>query len=156
MIQHTMITQINSPVEQVFTFLTDHCNLSMWQSDLVESEQLTPGPLSVGTTFREVRRQGKRLVEIRSKLTDYQPNKRFSLQTETAPHATIHYSFEEGEDGTLLGYQFTLNTQGLMRLFEPMIASSIKKQSSLDFSQLKRLLENGPNRTTPVTNAHDS
>jgi len=33
-------------------------------------------------------------------------------------------------------------TSGLMRLLEPVIASSIKKESEADFETLKRILEN--------------
>ncbi|HEY4684095.1 MAG TPA: SRPBCC family protein [Candidatus Acidoferrales bacterium] len=53
MIQHEVTIHINRPVEQVFTFLADTKNLRTWQSDLVENEQLTEGPLRVGSRFRE-------------------------------------------------------------------------------------------------------
>ena len=52
MIQHEVIVHLNKPVEQVFAFLTDTSKLSTWQSNLIKSEQLTEGPLRMGSRFR--------------------------------------------------------------------------------------------------------
>jgi carbon monoxide dehydrogenase subunit G len=58
------------------------------------------------------------------------------------PEATVSYLLEPEQAGTRLRYKFTLETGGLMRLLEPMIASSIKKDTAEDFETLKRMLEN--------------
>jgi len=56
MIQHKITIHINRTMEQVFEFTADEKNLSKWQTDFVEGEQLTEGSMRVGTRVREVRR----------------------------------------------------------------------------------------------------
>lgn len=54
----------------------------------------------------------------------------------------VSYSLDPEQGGTRLKYRFVLVTSGLMRLLEPVIASSIKKDSQTDFETLKQILEN--------------
>jgi uncharacterized protein YndB with AHSA1/START domain len=141
MINYKVNTHINRPVEQVFAFTTDSKNLRAWQSDLVENEQLTEGPMRVGIRFREVRRTGPRQSEIHAEITVFETNKRFATKTLTKPQVTVSYAFDSEDGGTRITYNFTMMTSGFMRLLEPMLASSIKKDSESDFEKLKHILE---------------
>lgn len=140
MIQHEVTIHVNRPVEQVFAFLIDPSNLRAWQSNLVETEQLTE-PLQVGTRFREVRQMGPKQAEILAEITAYEPNKHFATRTLSKPQVTVSYSFEPKNTGTQLNYRFVMQTSGIMRLLEPLIAGSIKKDSHSDFGRLKQVLE---------------
>jgi len=141
MIQHEVTLHLKRPVEQVFAFLADYQNLRTWQSNLIENEQLTEGPFRVGTRFREVRRTGPGQSEIHGEITDFEPNKRFSTKTNTKPQVTVSYSLDGENGGTRLNYKFVMLTSGMMRLLEPLIAGSIKKDTNLDFQKLKNILE---------------
>lgn len=141
MIQHEVSIHLNRPVEQVFAYLIDPNNLRAWQSNLIENEQLTDRPLRVGSRFREVRQMGRRASEYQAEITDFEPNRRFATKTLSEPQASVSYTFEQENSGTRLSYKFTLQTSGMMRLLEPLIASSIKKDSISDFERLKRVLE---------------
>jgi carbon monoxide dehydrogenase subunit G len=141
MIQHEVSIHLNRPVAQVFAFLADTGKVSSWQSNLIELEQLTEGPLRAGSRFREVRRLGRRDSEIQGEVTAFELNKRLETKTVTKPKASVSYSLDPEEGGTRLKYKFALETSGLMRLMEPMIAGSIKKESEADFETLKRILE---------------
>jgi len=141
MIQREVTIHINRPVEQVFTFLADSKNLRSWQSNLVENEQLTEGPLRVGSRFREVRRTGPRNSEIQAEITVFEPNKCFATKTLTKPQVTVSYTFDEENGGTRITYKFIMITSGFMRLLEPLIAGSMKKDSDSDFEKLKHMLE---------------
>ena len=142
MIQHEVTIHLNRPVEQVFAFLMDTGKLSTWQSNLIKTEQITEGPLRAGSRFREVRRLGRRESEIQGEITVFEPNKRFETKTLTKPQVMVSYSFEAEDGGTRLKHKFVMLTSGLMRLLEPLIAGSIKKESASDFETLKRMLEN--------------
>jgi uncharacterized protein YndB with AHSA1/START domain len=142
MIQHEVTIHLNQPVEQVFAFLTDTSKLSTWQSNLIKSEQLTEGPLRAGSRFREVRRINNKEEEIQAEITALEPNKRLETKTVTKPEAMVSYVLDPEQSGTRLSYKFALVTSGLMRLLEPMIASSIKKDTEADLETLKRILEN--------------
>jgi uncharacterized membrane protein len=141
MIQHEVTIHLNQPVDQVFSFLMDTGKLTTWQSNLIKMELLTEGPLRAGSRFREVRRLGKKETEIQGEITALEPNKRFETKTLTKPQVTVSYSFESEAGGTRLKHKFVTLTSGLMRLLEPLIASSIKKESESDFETLKRVLE---------------
>lgn len=141
MIQHEVSIHLNRSVEQVFAYLIDPNNLRAWQSNLIENEQLTDRPLRVGSRFREVRQMGRRASEYQAEITDFEPNRRFATKTLSEPQASVSYTFEQENSGTRLSYKFTLQTSGMMRLLEPLIASSIKKDSISDFERLKRVLE---------------
>ena len=142
MIQHEVTIHLDKPVEQVFAFLMDTSKLSTWQSNLIKSEQLSAGPLRTGSRFREVRRINNKETEIQGEITALEPNKHFETKTATKPQAMVSYSLDPEQGGTRLKYKFVLITSGLMRLLEPMIASSIKKDTESDFETLKRILEN--------------
>ena len=141
MIQHEVTIHLNRPVEQVFSFLMDTGKLSTWQSNLIKMEQLTEGPLRAGSRFREVRRLGRRETEIQAEITAFEPNKRFETKTLTKPQVTVSYSLEAEAGGTRLKHKFVMLTGGLMRIMEPLIASSIKKDTETDFETLKHILE---------------
>ena len=142
MIQHEVTIHLNKPVEQVFAFLMDTSKLSTWQSNLIKSEQLTEGPLRTGSRFREVRRINNKEEEIQGEITALEPNKRLETKTVTKPQAMVSYSLDPEQGGTRLKYKFVLITSGMMRLLEPVIASSIKKDTEADFETLKQMLEN--------------
>jgi len=141
MIQHEVSIHLDRPVEQVFAYLIDSNNLRAWQSNLIETEQLTENPLRVGTRFREVRQMGRRATEYQAEITEFEPNKRFATETLTGPKCWVTYTFEPEKNGTRINYKFILETNGMMRLLKPLIASSIKKDSHSDFEKLKRVLE---------------
>ena len=142
MIQHEVTIHLNQPVEQVFAFLLNTSKLATWQSNLIKSEQLTEGPLRAGSRFREVRRINNKEEEIQAEITTLEPNQRLETKTLTKPHAMVSYSLDPDQGGTRLKYKFVLITRGVMRLLEPVIASSIKKDTEADFEILKRILEN--------------
>jgi uncharacterized membrane protein len=141
MIQHEVTVHLNRPVEQVFAFLADYQNLQTWQSNLIENEQLTKGPVRIGTRFREIRQTGPGQSEIQAEITYFEPNKGFSTKTITGPQCTVSYSLRGEDHGTQLSYKFVMLTSGMMRLLEPLIASQIRKGTDEDFQKLKHILE---------------
>ena len=141
MIQHEVTIHLNRPVEQVFAFLMDTGKLSTWQSNLIKSEALTEGPLRTGSRFREIRRINNKEEEIQAEITALEPNRRLETRTLSRPQAMVSYALDPEQGGTRLRYKFVLITSGLMRLLEPVISSSIKKDTQADFETLKRILE---------------
>ncbi len=141
MIEHTATVHLNRPVEQVFAFVSDTHNLHTWQSNLIESQQLSAGPIQAGTRIREVRRLGRRPSQIEAEMTVFEVNKRFATQTVTKPSVMVSYEFEAEDGGTRLTYTFTMLTHGMMWLLQPLIAGAIKRQTRSDFQRLKHVLK---------------
>lgn len=142
MIQHEVTIHLNRPVEQVFAFLMDTTQLTTWQTNLIKIDKITEGPLRMGSRFQEVRRLGRKESEIQGEITAFEPNKRFETKTLTKPQVTVSYLLEPEEGGTRVKHRFVMLTSGLMRLLEPMIAKSIRKENIMDFENLKRVLQN--------------
>ena len=140
MIQHEVSIHLNRPVDSVFAFLADPAKQRAWQADLIEIEQLTAGPMRVGTRIREVRRLG-RPTEYQAEVSAFERDKLFALRVITGPRVALSYAFEAEEGGTRLRYQFVMHTSGLMRVLEPLILRSLRKQSASDFARLKGILE---------------
>jgi uncharacterized protein YndB with AHSA1/START domain len=132
---------LDCPVEEVFAFLSDASKHPSWQSDLIESEQLSDGSMHVGTRIREVRRLGRRPTAYEGEVTEFEPNKRFALQVMTGLHVTPSYTFAEEDGGTRLRFEFVMRTTGMKRLLAPLIVRSMRKQSASDFERLKSILE---------------
>ena len=83
MIRHQMTVHITRPVEQVFACLVEPEQLPVWQSNLLKAESLTPGPLRLGSRFREVRCLGPRETEVQGEVCEFELNRR--LQRKPAP-----------------------------------------------------------------------
>ena len=141
MIRHAASIHLDHPAQQVFSFLVDLQKLPMWQSNLIKTETLTEGPLRVGSRFREVRKLRGRKSEIEGEISAFEPNQRLATKTVNQPHVTISYALDPEDGGTRLSYQFAMQTTGLMRLLEPMILGSVRKESDSDLQRLKQLLE---------------
>jgi len=141
MILYQTTVHVSRPREQVFAYLVDPEKLKMWQSNLVKAESLTPGPLRLGSRFREVRRLGQREAEVQGEISEFEPNQRLATKTSTKPDVRVSYLLSPEQGGTRLRYTFQMLPTGLMWLLQPVISSSIRKQSDMDFVRLKHLLE---------------
>lgn len=141
MIRHQMIVHVTRPVEQVFACLVDPEKLTMWQSNLIKAESLTPGPVRLGSRFREVRRFGQRETEVQGEVSEFELNKQLATRTSTKPDVRVSYLLAAEQGGTRVSYKFEMLPTGLMWLLQPVISSSIRKQSEMDLARLKHLLE---------------
>ena len=52
MIDISVGTRINRPVDRVFAYTADITNDPAWQSDMLEARRMTEGPVGLGTTYR--------------------------------------------------------------------------------------------------------
>jgi hypothetical protein len=87
--------------EDVFAYLSDPSKLASWQ-DVEHIEQLTPGPVTVGTRFREVHRaMGRRRVELTEVVT-FEPGRRFEVRVVEGPPVDGRWDFEAIDGGTRL------------------------------------------------------
>ena len=85
MISFTFDVEIERPVAEVFAYVTDPAKLHEWQTNTLEVEQLTDGPLGVGTRLREVHVAGRRRMEQVVEVSAYEPGRRFDLDLVEGP-----------------------------------------------------------------------
>jgi uncharacterized protein YndB with AHSA1/START domain len=133
---------INCPVAEVFAFATDWDKYPLWESEVLESRQLSPGPTGVGTTYRHVARFMGQKLETEGVVTAYEPGRRICFKTTKSsfPFSACH-TFQEEDGGTRATYTFEAELAGLLRLFRPLTMRMSRKTLEANYARLKARLE---------------
>ena len=135
---------ISRPPEDVFAYFADVRNYTAWQTSTEEMVQTSDGPLGAGSTFRVT---AKFLPvwkpRFSGRVTAYDAPHKMEMETSGgAPFsATASYSFEAIEGGTKMTFDGTLTMKGPLKLIEPLMRSSLKKQTAAENRKLKEILE---------------
>ena len=148
MIDFTIETEIARPTSAVFAYVTDPSKLATWQASTVSALQEDDGPLGLGTRLREVHRApgGKELAS-RVEVSEYEPDRVFALHMlEGALPLDARIMFESTEKGTQIRFRVHGQPTGAMRIAQPLLRRSLKRQFARDCATLKHVLEN------PATN----
>jgi uncharacterized protein YndB with AHSA1/START domain len=134
--------EIKRPVDKVFAYTTEAKSWPKWHPFIPESEQTSQGPISVGTTFKGVNRMMGLSMKWTAKATEYEPNKKWG-KTITCGSMIIedHLTFEPIEKGTRFTLVYDMKVGGFLKLFSPMIVSSMRKEPKKALSNLKGILE---------------
>src|SRR3954470_23593794 len=104
--------------EDVFAFIADPSQLANWQ-DAEHVEQLTPGPVGVGTRLREIHRMaGRRRVEV-TEIVTFQPGRRFEIRVVEGPPVDGRWDFKPIQRGTRLTFAPTFR---VARSLRPVLA----------------------------------
>ena len=142
MIKDSVSIVINQPIEKVFEYVSDIARSKEWQEDLIEAKKTSEGPTGVGTTFTYVRQLLGRKVEAPGQITEYVPNRRWTIESKSGPlQFKGTYALEPGEMGTTMTFSYEGEAGGFFKLAEGVLASTVKKQTQGDFGRLKELLE---------------
>jgi uncharacterized protein YndB with AHSA1/START domain len=129
--------------EEVFAFVVDPAKLPVWQ-DAEEVQQLTDGPVRVGTRFREVHKvMGRRRVEL-TEVVECEPGHVFHIRVVEGPPVDGRWEFAPTPRG---GTRVTLtplaHLSGRMRIAN----RALEQVTALAFRRfhrrLKRALEQG-------------
>jgi uncharacterized protein YndB with AHSA1/START domain len=143
MIQFTIETEIARPVSEVFAYVTDPTKLATWQTNTISAIVEGEGPLALGTRLREVHRApgGKQLTSL-VEVSEYEPDRVFALRMlEGALPIHARITFEPTEQGTQIRFAAHGQPSGAMRLAEPVLNRSLKRQFDGYCANLKRALE---------------
>jgi hypothetical protein len=132
---------IQRPVEDVFAFLADFGNVPKWNYAIVETTKISPGPVGVGTTYRQTRSVPSRSEEG-FEVTVFEPTSRLEVQGQIGPfRARISYLLEPTGSGTRLRNAVDLGFSGLSNLVAPLATSRVKHAVAANLDTLKQLLE---------------
>jgi carbon monoxide dehydrogenase subunit G len=135
---------IQRPVDDVFAFLADFENVPTWNYAIVQTKKTSPGPVGVGTTYRQTRSIPTRSEEG-FKVTVFEPTTRLEVHGDIGPFtATISYLLAPVGDGTQLINVVDLESaSGAGRLLAPLATSRVKTAVAANLDRLKQLLEAG-------------
>ena len=148
MIDHAATVTIQKPVADVFKFVAmDYFqNHPKWDPRVVEIQRTSgSGPIAVGTTGREVRKQGGRTIVYTWEVSEFAPASRlgFKATSGTARFAST-YTFEPAGQATKFSMHFVFQMGGLMRLAEPLMAGGFRKEIDKTAQTIKEMAEAQP------------
>lgn len=141
---HEQSIIIRRPVHEVFEYMDDIDREVEWQSQLVEAEQIPPGPATVGTRRRYVSEfMGKRL-ENTYVIKVYEPGARLVAETtdDSVLDATSDIRWEAVAEGTRVTMALDGRPTGALR-FVParVLEATFEKEVASTLSALKAALE---------------
>ena len=134
---------MDRPAEDVFAYVSDHTNAPRWQRGLTEVHRATDGPIGVGTRHTLVRTFMGRRMEASNEFTQYEPNKLVGFKvTSDGATAQAWYVVEpQSADRARLTSRIEMQPSGLLRLAEPLISASLRREVKANLDDLKVLLE---------------
>jgi uncharacterized protein YndB with AHSA1/START domain len=145
MIDFTIETHIERPVAEVFAHTTDPSRLHTWQVNTVSATREDDGAYGVGSRLREVHRApgGKELASV-VEVSEYEPDRAFALHVVEGTPVDARMTFEPTHDGTLLRFAAHGRLRGPLRLAQPLLQRTLKRQFTKDCARLKQVLERPP------------
>jgi hypothetical protein len=127
---------IARPVEEVFAFLADFRHQPLLLPDIVYIEQISPGPIGLGTTFWQM--QGERSQQfIDCEITDYTPHRRIAMH---AVGMSLEldgiYELEAVDGGTRVTMIGTYYPRGFYRAFLPLTRRMLEIEYAASLERL--------------------
>jgi len=137
-------TLIDKPVKDVFAFVTNPANMSKWNSAVVSMEQITPGAVGVGTTFKNVGEMMGRRIEGEMQVVAFEPDTKYGFQMNAGPvQVNVTLNFKTVGTGTKLSLNAQGNPGGLFKLAEPVMQGRVKSMMEDNLARLKSVMEKG-------------
>jgi hypothetical protein len=139
---------IHRPPEDVFDFFRDMHRQPRRESFVVPVyDKITPGPVGVGTCFREVVRLLPFLKgEVISEITGYDPPHRldYGFVAFGKMEGELIYRLESSGEGVRVLQRQTLRPRGaLLKLLGPLIGAAFSRAIAHRLRDIKKLLEDG-------------
>jgi uncharacterized protein YndB with AHSA1/START domain len=146
MIKFTVETEIARHPDEVFAYVTDPTRLATWQTNTVSASSEGDRPLGLGTRVREVHRApgGKQLSSL-VEVSEYEPDRVFALRTiEGTLPIDARITLEPTVHGTRVSFYGYGQPSGAMRLAQPLLRVTLRRQFAGYCATLKRVLESPP------------
>jgi len=133
---------INRPAEEVFDFVADERNEPRYNPRMIRAEQLSEGPIGLGTRFRsELETMGRRMPMV-VEYTGFERSRRLaSLARSSMVETEGTLTFEPVRGGTRMRWSWDVRPVGLLRLMSPIVGAIGRRQEQRVWGGLKRLLE---------------
>ena len=133
--------RIVRPAEDIFDFLADLRNEPRFNPDASNIQQVTPGPIGLGTAYTE---DFRRIGSYRTTIDQYERPRALGFDARNPKvDARVRFSLTPaGEGETDVGCTVELRMKGSMRLAEPLLRARIQREIEQSRGPLlKRALE---------------
>jgi hypothetical protein len=135
-------TQPEGGDAEVFAFVADMNNIPKWQSEVVTSKVITPGPTRVGTQFTEDVKMGPTHTRATCEVTEFTPN---SLMGFSALSPRMNYQARLTVEPSGEGSNVTMNVgaqmKGWWNFMQPLLKGEFRSGLRKELTSLKAVLE---------------
>ena len=134
------------PPEVVFDYLTDPTNLAKWQTSKTSVEQITDGPVGLGTRIRERTKPpgGKEFEQVVEFTTFDRPRHVHTHIVEGPYPIDGTWTFEPDGEGTRVHFVAEGELRGAMRFAAPLMKPLMRRQFAGYHAKLRSNVESTP------------
>jgi len=137
--------RIDRSAEDVYAYASDFRTMPEWRGGVSEAEQLTDGPVGVGTRIRGGGKVLGRPIGIVIEVTELEPGSRFAYRGAAGPLRTHNIvTFERVAGGTQVTWTDDVELGGIFGLLEPLMGRMVRRGYEADLARLKAILEAKP------------
>lgn len=140
---HSKVT-INRPREEVFAYLTDPANQTVWQSGLQEFDADWQDDPKVGDRARGTIKVAGKKIRWETETAEVQRPERFSFRSVEAPFSfEMSYTLVDRGGSTELAHDGHTGSLGgfFGKLADPLVARMYQRDMESNLNNLKALLE---------------
>lgn len=125
--------------DQVFSVLSDPDQAQQWMPSIQKVERLDDSAFGVGTSWRETRKAGKRIMQSTIRVTTAEPGSKLGLRVESnAMEGDIQFLLKSTGPGTEVQYRAEMKGRGLMRLMTGTINRMMAQEDADLLTRLDR------------------
>ena len=140
----TRTAVIRAPPERIFSVLADLGQTKQWMPAVQSIDNVTPGPVRVGTAWKETRKAGKRTMESTIQVALYRPPSQLGLQVDgKAMRGQMTFTLAPKEGGTEVRYEAQMSGKGLFRLMSGMMNRMMAEEDHDILDRLRGQIERG-------------
>jgi uncharacterized protein YndB with AHSA1/START domain len=137
--------RIDRAVEDVYGYTSAYRTWTEWRGGVSESEQLTDGPVGVGTRIRGGGKLLGRPIGIVIEVTELEPGSRLAYRGAAGPLRTHNVvTFESVAGDTQVTWTDEVELRGIFGLLEPLMGRMVRRGYEADLGRLKAILEGQP------------
>jgi hypothetical protein len=142
-IQFSNQLSIRRDLEDVFAFVADFSQVPTWNYAIRSTQQVTPGPVALGSTFRQVRTIPA-VAEEEFEVTAWEPDRRVAITGDFGPFSgTLTYQVEPAPAGTVLTNDVELSPRGVLGVVGRIAGPRVKAAIAQNLEVLRSGLESG-------------
>jgi len=136
-------TSINSSLSpsDAFAYMAAFENVAQWDPGVVEAQRLTDGPVHLGTEFRVLTQTGKRRIPLTYRVTEFDEGSLLVLSASTSTLRSVdEIRVTAQSSGSTVTYKANLSLQGILRVANPFLNSTLQKIGDRARDGLQRVL----------------
>ena len=134
--------EIKVTIDKAFNYTTEAKKWPEWQSFLTEAEQTSQGQMDIGTTYKGTNRMMGLSMKWTAIVTEYETNVKWAKNiTCGSMNINEYVTYITSEGYVKFTILYDMKVGGVMRLFTPMIVSTMRKETIKSLNNLKNILE---------------